>query len=444
MKNILLVLFLLAVTALAADPTFHPLTTYGEAFVTAGDANSDAALSSFEQLLDQTHRGEFIAARVYHASGNLSNDDTEGRFTDLEITSVPTIVFNADSRLAGQATAEAYQDMLRSLLFKPAPVKMEVASFNSGTGAVSAILTRLEPDMEDTYYALAWFLIENDVSTATRVTRQILYQPITLPPAGNQSTFNNSFTIDPAWNAANLWVAVSLEKDNLELVQSASTQALPDNSIRFVADWYQYGQTLDIPLPGDMYNSELFWFVNTGAADNMQMRIVIDDAPTDWYINYCDEVGNCYPGSSYLPLVLGAGDMQAFHLNIWIGSLGIAEFHYEITSDNLGTYTVPFRLRSGVVSAQESLLIPALSLSANSPNPFSGATTFLVNAQRSATASIQVFNSRGQKVDETPAQNLQQGENQIAWQAPPNLPAGVYFYRLQSEPGSLRRMLLLK
>jgi len=282
------------------------------------------------------------------------------------------------------------------------------------------------------------------VGTATRVTRQILYQPITLPPAGNQSTYNNSFTINPAWNAANLWVAVALEKDYLELVQSASTLPLPANSMRFVAGWYQYGETIDLPLPGEAWNSEIFWFVNTGAADNMQMRIVIHDAPADWYINYCDEEGNCYPGSMYLPLVLGAGDMKIFHLNIWIGSLGIAEFHYEITSANLGTYTVPFRLNSGVVSAQDNVLQPALLLSANSPNPFRGATTFLVNAQRSASTSVQIFNARGQKVDETPSHSLQQGENLIAWQAPRDLPAGVYFYRLKNEPASLRRMLLLK
>ncbi len=184
----------------------------------------------------------------------------------------------------------------------------------------------------------------------------------------------------------------------------------------------------------------------------MSMSIVVDSPdiasdPVDWYFNYCDEDGNCYPGGTPLPLVMGSGDTRNFHLNLWVGSSGKAWFHFEITSDDLGTFKVPFTCQTDdYVDNQDDALTPSiLTLQGNRPNPFKGQTTFMISAARShSSASIQIFNSRGQKVAETKPTEFFQGENSIAWQVPENLPAGIYFYRLNDMPGTTRRMLLLK
>ncbi|MFO8145345.1 MAG: T9SS type A sorting domain-containing protein [Candidatus Syntrophosphaera sp.] len=450
MKHIVFFVILLAITALAAQPEFYPKTTIAEALVVDGDPASDTALQDLDTIQGEMNRGEFFVSRLYSNSGDLSNASVDARLDHHDVSLYPSVVFNGAMTFLGPAPFVSYQNWVNLQNTRPAPVKMEVTQFDDATGDVSVCLTRIDPDMSGGgYYELVWFLMEDNVGGETNVARQILNQEITVPSMGNPGNFSNSFTLDPAWNTDNLWMAVSLVWDWDHILQSASSNALPEHYLRCAYDWY--ASDLVTP-PNSTLESDPIWFFNLGAADNMSMSIVVDSTdiasdPVDWYFNYCDEGGNCYPGGTPLPLVMDSGETRVFDLNLMVGSSGKAWFHFEITSPNLGTFKVPFTCQTDdYVDNQDDALTPSiLTLHGNKPNPFKGQTTFTISADRShSDASIQIFNARGQKVAETRSTQLYQGENSIAWQVPENLPAGIYFYRLKDAPGTTRRMLLLK
>jgi hypothetical protein len=67
----------------------------------------------------------------------------------------------------------------------------------------------------------------------------------------------------------------------------------------------------------------------------------------------------------------------------------------------------------------------------NYPNPFTGSTTFIYSLKEPSQVTIQIFNSFGQLVAE-PVNSLQQkGQQEVHWNAG-DLPAGIYYYRLQA------------
>jgi hypothetical protein len=67
----------------------------------------------------------------------------------------------------------------------------------------------------------------------------------------------------------------------------------------------------------------------------------------------------------------------------------------------------------------------------NWPNPFIESTTFLYTVNEASHVSLQVFNSFGQLVAE-PVNKIQpKGEQHVKWDAG-NLPAGMYYFRLQA------------
>lgn len=433
-------LLLLLAAALAANPSYYPLTTIAESCVIQGNEASNTALANLANVLAATHRGEFIATRLYHSSGSLSSPSVEDRFAYYGAASVPTVVFNGSEHLVGSQPESVYAQTVGAKSFQPSPLKLQVTSFTSASGAITVSAWLLDPEADISNQSLVLMLVEDNVGTQTNVTRQLKYQSVSVPGSGEEVSFSDSFTIDPAWNQSNLWAVAAIQTDTQEILQSASTLPLPTYNLRAAMDWNPAGLVVS---PNGMMSSDPLWIFNTGSYDSMQMMLLPDDAPSDWYFNYCDEIGNCYPGSSPLPLILAAGESKAFHLNLWVGSPGIATFHFEISSPNLGTFTIPFVCQAGT-SVSDQLAQPALRLQSNSPNPFRGSTSFHVSAEKSGLASVQIFDLKGRLVAETPAQNLVPGSNRIDWNAPSNLPSGMYLYRLKDGSEPPRRMLLLR
>lgn len=440
MKRSIILFILLLTAALAAVPTYYPLTTIAESCVIQDNAPSNTALADLDAVLSVTHPGEFIAARLYHSSGALSSPSVEDRFSYYGAISVPTLVFNGTENLVGVQPEFSYEQLVKGKLFQPSPLKLRITNFNPASGAISVSAWLLDPAVDVTNQNLVLMLVEDNVGAETNVTRQLKYQSISLPGNGNPVVFTDTFTVDPGWNQSNLWAAALVQTNSKQILQSVSTLPLPDYNIRAAMDWDPSG----LVTTADPYLiSDPLWIFNTGAYDSMQMRLLPDEAPEGWYFNYCDEIGNCYPGDTPQSLILGDGDSKSFHLNIVIGTPGVATCHFEITSANLGTYIIPFVIHDGS-AVSDQVLKPILTLGANSPNPFHGGTSFWVSAEKSGQASVQIFDLRGRLIAETSSHSLDPGSNRIDWQAPANLPSGIYLYRLKDSFAPPRRMLLLK
>ena len=77
----------------------------------------------------------------------------------------------------------------------------------------------------------------------------------------------------------------------------------------------------------------------------------------------------------------------------------------------------------------------------NYPNPFYRETTFSIG-QRSGICTLEIYNSRGIKVDQY---RIEAFQNAITWD-PKNLPGGFYYARIimGGETGEPRKLLLLK
>jgi len=114
-----------------------------------------------------------------------------------------------------------------------------------------------------------------------------------------------------------------------------------------------------------------------------------------------------------------------------------------ISSVDAQTYRIPFRMSVGNVSNQDPTSAPAaISVTSAWPNPFQNAVKFdLQSAKAGVSTELGIFNSRGQKVANIPLHNLQQGINQVSWDAT-DLPNGIYFYRLKNSniSGKLLRL----
>lgn len=438
-KTIFIPLLLLLAALLAADPNYYPLTTIAESCVTENSPDCVSALANLANVLSATHRGEFIATRLYD-TGNLSSPSVADRVDHYGIIQWPTVIMNGTHTLIGVHPETVYAQAVAAKCFQPSPLKLQITSFNPASGAVTVSARLLDHDVNITGQTLMLMLVEDNVGSETNVVRQIKYQTVNIPGSGDPVTFKDSFSIDPAWNSANLWAVAAVHMNDHAILQSASTLPLPQYNIRAAMPWNP--AELVTPANSSLI-SEPLWVFNTGSSDNMQMQLVADDAPDDWYFNYCDEEGNCYPGSGLMPLELAAGESKAFHLNLWVGSPGVGSFHFEITSANLGTFSIPFVCQAGTEVSDE-VLQPSLSLAGNSPNPFRGGTSFTLNAEKSVSASIQIFDAKGRLIAETPAQNLVPGSNRIEWQAPSELPSGIYLYRLKESSAPPRRMLLIK
>ncbi len=102
-----------------------------------------------------------------------------------------------------------------------------------------------------------------------------------------------------------------------------------------------------------------------------------------------------------------------------------------------------------VVSVSEGPSIPeGYSLSENFPNPFNPTTQINFTLPEAIHVNLQVLDIRGRLVDELASTQFAAGQHSVIWtgmQEGRPADAGVYFYRLSSQQGTLvRKMTLLK
>jgi len=84
------------------------------------------------------------------------------------------------------------------------------------------------------------------------------------------------------------------------------------------------------------------------------------------------------------------------------------------------------------VSAPYTADLPAkIQLFQNYPNPFNHTTIIRYYLPRSGHVTLKIYNNMGQVVETLVNHNLVAGEHQLQWSLN-NLPAGIYFCRLQT------------
>lgn len=447
MKYVYLLSLALAVSLLAANPAYYPTTTIAEDFGATWCDGCSIAWEGLQVLDNYTHNGELVTARLYTESGDLSSPTIQERFNYYEIIGIPAVVFNGKIRIDGSndgiGDGTLYGAALKQFRYTASAVKMNIVSFSATAGTLNGEIEMVSPTANITNAKVVYYLLEDNVGEETNVVRSILYDSdIALTGTGSTYTFNKTFILNPTWNTSNLWAIAALQLDNKAIIQTASTLPLPTYNFRAAMDWNPSveGQA------NVSYTSQPLWFFNLGAADNYTMRIVVDQAPDDWYFNYCDEEGNCYPGNMDRPFSLGFRENKSFHLNLWIGSPGFAYYRFVVSSPNIGEYSIPFHYKVEGVANEDAALAPlATGITGLYPNPVVNAADFTLQSDKSsAEATIDVFNVKGQKVQSLNARNLNQGENRISFIPDSSLPNGIYFYRLNGGTTKAGKFILMK
>lgn len=449
MKYIPTLALLLGLSLLAANPAFVPLTSIAEDFSATWCGGCQLAFAGLDVVHTNTHPGEFISARLYTESADLSSPSVDARFNHYSVIGIPVVIFNGKTRIDGSndqtSSGSEYMNALRPYLHGAAPVKIDISSFNPSTGAISGSVEMIAATLTLTDENFHIYLLEDDVTTQdTHVTRQIITQSISLGGAGNTWNFNASFTVNPSWNPAKLWAAAFIQMPNNTILQTGHTLPLPANNVRAAFDW---DSNIVVPAGVPNFESQTFYVFNLGVADDFTTRIVRDEVPDDWYFNYCDEEGFCYPGDTPINVNIPPGTAKAFHFSFYLSTSNLARFRFVINSPTLGDYSIPFHIRTSDMVSSDDPLAPVanLSLAANHPNPFPFQTTLNVQSPKAmSSATVEIFNLRGQKVDSVTLNNLNSGLNTATWTPSSTLPSGIYFQKLAGSSQPPRRMLLLK
>ena len=447
MKYYVLILSLVFAVALTASPAYFPLSSIAEGFYSTGCVSCLDGLAGMNILDDSAHNGEFINIRHYINSGALSNPSSDARFDHYQVFGTPSFILNGKTRIDGGgswiADGSEYLNAYKNYRFGDSPLKMNLSSWSAATGQLSGTIEMISPTFNITNQKKYYVLVENDVTTeASHIVRDMAFETISLSGLGNVNNFSHTFTINPGWNQNNLWVAVFVQMDDDTILQSVSSLPLPAYNLRAAMDW----EPRVVVTGNSTFTSNPFWVFNLGNAEDYTMQIVVDSAPANWFFNYCDEEGYCFPGSVALPIYLPANSTKALHLNVITGASGIAQVRFQFNTPNLGTYDIPFRLLTDDVSVSDPSVSPAaLKLGAAWPNPFSSELNLSLESTKDLPlATLEIYNLKGQKVDSISRNSIQSGTTVLSWIPSAQLPSGVYFMKLQGSEAKPLKVLLVK
>jgi hypothetical protein len=96
---------------------------------------------------------------------------------------------------------------------------------------------------------------------------------------------------------------------------------------------------------------------------------------------------------------------------------------------------------TGIITADENV-VEDFILEQNYPNPFNPSTTISFQIKNSSHVELNVFNMLGEKVTELVNRQLEPGKYEVDFVADV-LPSGLYFYRLNTDIGSITKVMVL-
>ncbi|OPX25807.1 MAG: hypothetical protein B1H06_06925 [Candidatus Cloacimonas sp. 4484_143] len=210
------------------------------------------------------------------------------------------------------------------------------------------------------------------------------------------------------------------------------------------------------PYEGTPYtfNSEHFDVTNLGVTEMFNLTVEPVDLPDGWNLMWCHELegdNNChilpswdfeFPNGSLL-------DLDFIFTNV--SSLDDCTLTYTFTAPSLTEPVViefTFYPENYVSGSDEQTIEPANIVLSNYPNPFNPSTTisYELSQQELASASITIYNTRGQLVRTF---NNLNASGDIIWDGKDNnnniVNSGVYFYKLDYFKTSItKKMILIK
>jgi hypothetical protein len=344
MKNAALALIVMLATTPLYALDAYPKTSIAEDGTATWCQYCPNAYAGLDIVHSQFDYAKFISVRHYETSGSYGTPETDARNDFNGVSGLPTVVFDGLTKVVGAGTAtantgEPYLTVIEGSTLEPSPIRLEIDSFNPSTGAVSATVTMYSNTDALVSDTVLFILTEDDVTTQhTHVTRDLVYETVTLSGAGSSTTINTSFVIDPSWNTANLHAAVLVQRvADRDVLQAASTYALPDYSVHGMVP---FPRVLFGPSSGT-FTSDDFTIMNLGLADTYTIELVVDSSPPGWQVEFVDDLG----GTHTTPYVFGLASETStdFHINVMPTSPGQADFHFEVTSLNLSSpVVIPF------------------------------------------------------------------------------------------------------
>lgn len=431
MKHILIVSIMLLAISLSATAAFYPTSTIAENFGAEWCGACAFAEEGLNTLAAQLPAHELSVVRLLTESGPYTTPAIDARFAYYDVLGFPAVIFNGKIRIDGSgegiADGSLYLEALNQLRYSASPLKLDITFFDANSGAVSLSVNLLNSNLEFLDSNVFFYLVEDNItSELNHIVRDIKSQRMDITYTGSSFSLNETFDISSGWNPAKLWVVAFVQAENGAILQSAKSLALPQYRVQAAVPFERiiYGEA------NTQYYSPAFYIYNLGAADTFTRQIEIVSAPEDWFINYCDVDGNCFPGSFPIPTTLGAGEYEALDLNISVGSAGTAVFNFVISSDNLGEYKIPFEYRVGTSNSE--LLSPALSTSIKAyPNPFGQSLSFELQSDKALpAATIAIYNLKGQLQKELALEAVKAGTTKLELDLG-DLPGGLYLYKLK-------------
>jgi hypothetical protein len=128
----------------------------------------------------------------------------------------------------------------------------------------------------------------------------------------------------------------------------------------------------------------------------------------------------------------------------WAAIRGIVQYSYN-------EYQIDPRFPADLMhesAIDDNCIIPVSGLTGNYPNPFNPETTIEYTLVEDAYVVIGIYNIKGEKVNSLVNVNETAGNHQTTWTGTDfngnTVPSGVYFYMLNGDNASLKKMILLK
>lgn len=290
----------------------------------------------------------FVSVRYYETSGSYGTTETDARNDAYGVTGFPTVIIDGTNRFVGAGTATAatgqpYLSTVEVASLAPAPIRIDIDSFNPATGAISATVTMYSATASLSNETVLFVLVEDNVAAShTHVARDLIYDTITLSGAGSTAVFKKSFVIDPGWNQGNLHAVALVQHENppgvpREVLQAASTWPQPSYRVRGMVPF----SPISFGASSGTQMGEEFTVMNTGLTDTFTIDVVVDSAPAGWQTTLVDGSGT--PQTPPYAFGLNNEAATTFRVDVTPSSSGQMDYHVEIDSPNLSSpLTIPF------------------------------------------------------------------------------------------------------